>query len=410
MPYPPNAFSAAAPKAGRSHAVGWRGLRDRTRAARALVALCALAGTAGCSPMYVLRGAVAEAKILSRRRPIAAVVADPATGPRTRHKLQLVLDVRGYAARTIGLRTGESYTTISWVDSDTLLLVLQAAPKLAFTSYRWWFPIVGSVPYKGYFDFDKARADARALERQGYDAYVRPSSAFSTLGWFNDPVLNTILRYDDVELANTVVHELTHNTLYPPSQVSFNESLANFVGGHGAIDYFCRVEGTASPHCDLARRRWHDDLLFGRFLSDLVARLEAVYARTDLPATTRLAMRDTVFGQARVRWTAQYEPQLVSDQYHGWARRAVLNNAALIARRIYYDRLDLFEAAYARSGSNLTTFVQAVKRAVAGEKDAFQAIAALAGTVPAVGPPPAPAPPATTRLPTPGPTATTAAP
>jgi predicted aminopeptidase len=141
-----------------------------------------------------------------------------------------------------------------------------------------------------------------------------------------------------------------------------------------------------------------------------VARLEAVYARTNLPAATRLAMRDTVFGQARSRWTTLYEPQLASDQFHGWARHAVLNNAALIARRIYYDRLDLFEAAYTRTGSDLTTFVQAVKRAVEGKKDAYEAVAALAGTAPAPDLAPAPAPPATTRPSTPGPTATTTAP
>ena len=339
-----------------------------------LGATLAVATMAACSPVYVLRAGLAEAKILSRRRPIADVIADRGTSPKTRHKLRLVLDVRTYADRVVGLRTGESYTTYSWVDRDTLLLVLQAAPKLAFREYTWWFPIVGRVPYKGYFEFDKARAAARDLDRKGYDTYVRPSSAFSTLGWFNDPLLNTIAHYDDVDLANTVIHELTHNTLYVPSQVAFNESLANFVGGRGAIDYFCSVEGDDSPECDLARRRWQDDLVFGSFLSDLVHRLEAVYARKDLPEVTRLAMRGRVFQDARRRWTTTVEPTLVSDQYQDWGRRARLNNAALIARRIYYDRLDIFESAYARTGGNLKVFVQGVKKAVKGQKDAYLAV------------------------------------
>jgi predicted aminopeptidase len=325
----------------------------------------------------VIRAGIAEARILSRRRPIADIVADPATSPATRHKLALVLDVRTYASRVLGLRTGASYTTYSRVDHDTLLLVLQAAPKLAFREYTWWFPIVGRVPYKGYFDFERARQDAAGLERQGYDTYVRPSSAFSTLGWFNDPLLSTILRYDDLEIANTVIHELTHNTLYAPSQIAFNESFANFVGGHGAIDYVCSVEGDASPHCDLARRRWADDLLFGRFLSDLVGRLQALYARTELPAATRLALRDSVFQDARLRWAADVEPALLTTQYRGWGQRAVLNNAALIARRIYYDRLEVFEAAYARTGSDLRKFVAAVKDAVGKQKDAYQAVAGI---------------------------------
>ncbi len=359
--------------------------RHPTPALAGVLTAAALAlGLAACSPTYILRAGLAEAKILSRRRPIAAVIADPSTGPVTRHKLQLVLSVRTYADRILALRTGESYTTYSWVDRDTLLMVLQASPKLAFREYTWWFPIVGRVPYKGYFDFDRARDDARALEKQGYDVWVRPSSAFSTLGYFNDPLLNTILRYDDVDLANTVVHELTHNTLYVPSQISFNESLANFVGAQGAIDYFCSLEGEASRHCDLARRRWHDDLIYGSFLTDLVQRLKAVYARTDLPAATRLAMRDSVFQDARSRWTAQVEPTLTSDQYRGWGRRASLNNAALIARRIYYDRLDVFEAAYARTGGELRTFVRVVRDAVKGQKDAYAAVARLGAGAPAV--------------------------
>ncbi len=381
----PQGTGVSAVSAGRNAAGRPRSpTRPLARSAAAALAL-ALTATA-CSPVYVLRGAWAEAHILARRRPIAAVIADPTTPEPTRHKLRLVLDARTYAARVLALRTGESYTTYSWVDRDTLLMVLQAAPKLAFREYTWWFPIVGRVPYKGYFDFDKARDAARTLERQGYDVYVRPSSAFSTLGRFNDPLLSTVLRSDDVDLANTVVHELTHNTLYIPSRVAFNESLANFVGGHGAIDFFCSLEGETSRHCDVARRRWHDDLLFGRFLSDLVARLEAVYARTELPAPTRLAMRDSVFQDARRRWNTELEPALVSDQYHGFGRRATLNNAALIARRIYYDRLDLFEAAYARTGAELRTFVRLVTDAVKGQKDPYAALAKLAAPVPPMTP------------------------
>ncbi len=371
----------------RPRARGRRPIRPARRAPRVAGLGLALALTlSACSPVYVLRGAWAEAHILARRRPIAAVIADPATPDSIRRKLRLVLAARTYAARVLALRTGESYTTYSWVDRDTLLMVLQAAPKLAFREYTWWFPIVGRVPYKGYFDFDKARDAARALGRRGYDTYVRPSSAFSTLGWFNDPLLNTVLRGDEVDLANTVVHELTHNTLYVPSRIAFNESLANFVGGHGAIDFFCSLEGETSHHCDVAQRRWHDDLVFGRFLSDLVARLEAAYARTDLPAATRLALRDSVFQDARRRWNADVEPALISDQYHGFGRRATLNNAALIARRIYYDRLELFEAAYERSGRELRTFVRLVKEAAPKEKDPYAALARLATQTAPAGP------------------------
>lgn len=332
---------------------------------------------AGCSPVYVLRAGFAEASILSRRRPIAQVIADPATRPQTRHKLQVVERARTFAQKALGLRVGDSYTTYSRVDSDTLAMVLQAAPELELREYTWWFPIVGRVPYKGYFSLSQAQAAARELESRGYDTYLRPTTAFSTLGWFNDPLLSTVIEYDDEDLVDTVIHELTHNTLFVPSHVSFNESFANFVGAHGAIDYFCSLEGESGSGCRQARDRWHDELLFGDFLSDLVRRLEAVYARTDLPASRRLALREDVFRQARQRWASDFEPKLATDRYRGFGKYAILNNASIIARRLYYDRLGVFEAAFQRLGGDLPATIRAVKAAANGAKDPYAAVASI---------------------------------
>ncbi len=343
----------------------------------------AVALLAACSPVYVIRAGFAEARILSRRRPIPRVVADPATPTATREKLELVLHARAFAHHVLGLRVGQSFTTFSRVEHDTLMLVLSAAPKLSFREITWWFPIVGRVPYKGFFDFDEARAQARKLEARGYDAYVRPTSAFSTLGWFNDPLLSTVLRYGDIDLVNTVIHETTHNTIFVPSHVSFNESLANFVGGRGAIDYFCQVEGDAAASCLRARGDWHDDLVFGRFLTGLVHRLEAVYADTAAPPAERLRRRQRVFDEARSRWTTDIEPQLVTPTYRGYGRRMELNNASLIARRLYYDRLDVFEAAYDRMGRDLPATIRAIVAAAGADHDhPFAAVAALAPAPP----------------------------
>ncbi|MBX6363470.1 MAG: aminopeptidase [Gemmatimonadetes bacterium] len=346
---------------------------------RLLVPALLAVALAACSPIYILRAGIAEAGILSRRRPIAALVEDPTTPPETRRKLQVVQRARAFAEHGLGLRVGESYTTYSTVEHDTLMLVLSAAPKLEFRPYTWWFPIVGRVPYKGFFDPDDAKAAARSLEAEGYDAYIRPTSAFSTLGWFNDPLLNTVLRYDDVDLTNTIIHELTHNTIYIPSRVEFNESFANFVGGRGAIDYYCGVEGEDGERCRLARARWADELLFGDFLTTLVHDLQAVYARTDLPPERRLALRAQVFRDARTHWARDIEPHLQSDQFRGFGQRAILNNASLIARRLYYDRLRVFEAAYQRLGQDLPRTIREVKRAAERAKDPYQGVAAIAG-------------------------------
>src|SRR5579871_3979453 len=172
-----------------------------------LVAWLALSPTG----RYLVRAAWAEGSILARRRSIEAMVADPATSAETAAKLRLVLAARAFAADSIHLRTRESFTTYTQLDRDTLVLVLSGAYPDRLAPYTWWFPIVGRVPYKGFFEFGAARSAERELASRGFDVYLRPSPAFSTLGFFNDPLLSTSLRADTIDLANTVIHELTHN-------------------------------------------------------------------------------------------------------------------------------------------------------------------------------------------------------
>ena len=162
---------------------------------------------------YLSRAGWEEAKILRARRPIAQLVADSATlRPGVAGKLALVLAARQFAADSIGLRVGESFTQFTQLERDTLVLVLSGAHRDRLATFSWWFPVVGRVPYKGYFDYDAARAAARRLRDRGLDVTLRPAAAFSTLGWFNDPLLSTTLALDSIGLANTVIHEATHST------------------------------------------------------------------------------------------------------------------------------------------------------------------------------------------------------
>src|SRR5467141_3675047 len=144
--------------------------------AAGIVVLAALwLSPTGC---YLSRGAWEEAKILSRRQPIAELVADPKTPKAAREKLKVVLAAREYARDSLRLRTKDSFTTYSRLDHDTLVLVVSAAYRDRLKPYTWWFPIVGRVPYKGYFDFKGAKRDAGHLFDEGFDVYVRPSDAF----------------------------------------------------------------------------------------------------------------------------------------------------------------------------------------------------------------------------------------
>src|SRR6266498_3386107 len=205
-----------------------------------LVAMLGVLGsvTSGCSPFYVIRAAYEEGKILWRREPIPEYLEKPELGADTQDKLKLVLAVREYARDVLKLNVGGSYSSYSYVDRPDLTYILTAAPRTELRPYTWWFLIVGSVPYKGYFSKQDAEAEIERLKAEGYDTNMRTSAAFSTLGWFDDPLLSHLLKYDRVMLSEIVFHELFHNTLYLKGASAFNESVANFIGHRASIDFF----------------------------------------------------------------------------------------------------------------------------------------------------------------------------
>src|SRR5918994_1437458 len=241
----------------------------------ALFAGCGTAYLASEDVRYITRAGFEETRILQSRQPIAKLVRDGTTEPVLRENLRLVLHTRDYAAR-LGLETKETYTSYSDVGRDTLLLVLQAAPKDCICPYTWKYPIVGRIPYKGFFDAGDARREADRFSARGYDVYLRPSGAFSTLGWFEDPLLSTAISGDSVELAATVFHEIAHNTLYVKSATTFNESFAQLVGYRSAEAFF-RDRGD-SANARQAADRWHDEIVLGDYYTALVRRLDSLSA------------------------------------------------------------------------------------------------------------------------------------
>ena len=347
-----------------------RRARRLPRAAPLLAAILAFAAP-GCATGYVLRAAYEEARLLWRRQPIETVLADGGDAD-TRAKLELTLALRRFAADDLGLNVGGSYASIATVDAGQIVHVVSAAPRDRLEVYTWWFPIVGRVPYRAYFDPADAHALAAELDAQGYDTYVRPAVAFSTLGWFDDPLLSTLLRYDQARLAETIVHELLHSTIYVPGQAAFNESFASFVGARGAERFFRARSDTA--HADLTAARWADALTFSAFLAGAIARLETAYGR-GIDAPTRAALFAEIQAQAA-------QQQWLTDEYAGFMRQP-LNNAVILHDRLYADRLAVFEEAYQRHGRDLRATITWIRATVDGHDDPY---AALRGAAPLAQP------------------------
>ena len=331
-----------------------------------LLLLGILAGASllvAATPMgrYLARGGWAESRILLRRQSIARLVADSATPPVERAKLRLVLEARTFAIDSLGLPAKDAFTQFSRLDHDTLVLVLSGAYRDRLEPVTWWFPVVGRVPYKGYFDFAEARRAEQALAADGFDTYLRPSPAFSTLGFFNDPLLSTTLGEDSLSLVNTVMHELTHNRFYAKGQAVFNESFASFSGARAAERFF-RSRGD-TVHAALAAARWHDDLILARVWTREFGALDSAYrahpGESGQPA--RLAARDSIVDRTRRELVDSVAPSLTTIDPR-FAQRVRLDNAAMLARRIYATGLDDFDGVYEREDRDVRRAVERIVR------------------------------------------------
>lgn len=349
-----------------------------------LTLIVGLAVALSADVRFVLRGAYEQARLLARRRPLAEALADSTLPADWREKIALVVEARAFADTALGLTPGSSFTTFAEVGRDTLVLVLSAAPRNSLEPYTWWFPIVGAVPYHGYFALSRARAAERDFRERGFDTALRPAAAFSTLGWFSDPLLSTTLKAHPVAVVETVIHEMAHTTLYVPGATPFDESFAAFVGYRGAEAFFRARGDTAAAAW--AAGVWRDEQRLGRFYRALVDSLTAAYARAPEGAALD-SVRARYYGGAQAALAAGLDGTLERYDRERLAA-ARLNNATVVATTIYRTRLDLFEALYLASDGDVRRAVRRLGEALdaAGDAEPFAVLAALVGGAPSPAP------------------------
>lgn len=333
-----------------------------------LAGLACAACLSACSPLYVLRAGYEEARILWHRQPIRAMLRDDdRIDAPTRDKLRIVLRIRTFAERELGFRVGESYTSISRLPTPPTIFVVSAAPRTRLEPYTWWFPIVGRVAYKGFFSAAAAGAEARRLQAAGFDTATRTAAAFSTLGWFADPLLPHLLDYDAPTLANVVLHELFHTTFYVAGETAFNESLANFAGYRGAIAYFTREHGAAHEHTHAANASWQAELAAAEFFARVRVRLDALYAAA-LSEAEKLERRAAVFGRIRAEFESLTGTAIADF------RTGEINNAVVLQYLTYLTDLHVFERAYRQNGRDLRRTLEAMQSTAAESAQPFETI------------------------------------
>lgn len=330
---------------------------------------------------------MAELSILRARRSLPEVILDPATDDDTRAKLSLAVEARTFAREVLELEVGDTYTSFAHLDRDTLAMVLSASYRDRLEPRTWWFPIVGHVPYRAFFGLDDALSQQRSLESEGFDTYLRPTSAFSTLGWFADPILSTMLRTDHVGLVETILHELSHAHLFVPGRVQFNESYATFVGSVGAIRFFCgrRGGGPDTVKCKRARQRWNDEIRFSAFLDELVDDLVGLYGDTTVTSADKVDRRADIFDESLRIFREEVQPAFRASTFQSFVTTP-LNNATLLARMRYYHRLGDFQAFLDARGGDLVAALADLRAGARSVPDPFDLLPRTEATeVPATG-------------------------
>jgi predicted aminopeptidase len=267
---------------------------------------------------------------------------------RERSGLELLRRAQDFGT-SLGLAGSRSYRHVIDRDRDSAVRVVVAAPRHRIEAVSWWFPIVGRIAYRGYFDASRAREFAAGLSSRGLDTYVRPALMYSTLGYFDDPIPLAVLRWPELDLVDVAIHERVHETIFVAGNSDYNEALASFIGMQGTLAFF---EDDAEKRAE-AQRVFRDRLQFAQLIAELSDELRALYAHIDTP-------EEAVEARAEVfqRYQQQVFPSLDRQtRRHDGFVELELSNAYLVAQGTYTRLLPCFERQLAGLGDDLPAFI-----------------------------------------------------
>jgi predicted aminopeptidase len=317
----------------------------RIGAAARVVALGLLAASlGGC---YVMQAASGQADLLSRARPVDEVLTDPATPEAIRGRIEVAVAAREFAAQQLGLPSGGNFRRYADLGRPYAVWNVVATPEFSLAPRVWCFPVAGCVAYRGYFHERAARRYADGLAADGDDTLVEGVAAYSTLGHFDDPLLNTMLGWSDARLAGTIFHELAHRRLYVPGDSAFNEGYASVVEAAGLRLWFESRGDAKGLGAWLEARRRRAEFL--ALLGAAASALRALYAGPLAPESMRIE-KNRVFGGLKFEYTRLREAWGGWSGYDAWFARP-LDNADLASIGTYDDCVAGLERELEAAGS-----------------------------------------------------------
>jgi predicted aminopeptidase len=331
-----------------------------------LALVCLVLLSSGCANIgYYLQSVSGQFDIWWRERPIGEVIADPATPSALKEKLAQVQEIRRFASAELDLPQSDSYTRYADLERPYVVWNVFAAPEFSMRPLQWCFLFVGCVSYRGYFSREEAERFAASLAAQENDVFVGGIPAYSTLGWFADPVLNTFIHYSDYRIAQLIFHELAHQKVYARGDSMFNESFAVVVEQEGVRRWLTH-HGTAQEKSGYEREQQHRED-FIRLIQAYHGRLTALYDSGLAPAEMRKRKAQTLaemlqdYEKLKSAWGGY-------TGYDAWFKRRP-NNAQIASIAIYTRLVPGFQALLRQHGGELPGFYAAVKALAALPKD-----------------------------------------
>lgn len=329
---------------------------------RRVFLLAAVLALSGCGNLgYYWQSVGGQFEVWQREVPIERLLADPELDPQLKAQLERALRIRDYASRELGLPDNRSYRAYADLARPFVVWNVFAAPEFSIEAKQWCFPFAGCVGYRGYFSEAEARAHAQTLAAEGYDVHVGGVPAYSTIGWFADPVLNTFVRYPEPELARLLFHELAHQVVYVRDDSMFNESFATVVEQAGVARWLA-AQGSAEDRLRFAQlQRFRAD--FRALVTHARSDLAALYAGPASPEEKRRRKAE-VFAAMKQTYAAQRQDWGGFAGYDRWFAQP-LGNAHIASVAIYTRQVPAFQALLRQHGDDLPKFYAAVRELAA---------------------------------------------
>lgn len=272
-------------------------------------------------------------------------------------QIRLALQAKKFAEEKLGLKKTGNYSKYVELDRASVSYVVSASPKWELKPYLWSFPFTGDVPYKGFFNEPDAKSEAAELREKDLDTYVRGVSAYSLLGWFNDPLYSSMLRSKPHDLVNTIIHETVHATVFFKGLADFNERLATFIGDQATEQFYFDLEGPESKTVEVIRNENHDQKIFSKFISQEIQNLKDWYLSKPEKVEEKRRAR---IKEIQLKFDKDIKPLLKTDIYEKFSS-VDLNNARLMVYRTYVMDLGVFQTVFDKTGKSFPRFIELAK-------------------------------------------------